>query len=55
MGAGLGCEVLFDEDEAKRMQELVETALGRPCPCKTGRGCPLLPEDKVVVELRRSA
>lgn len=55
MSAGLGCEILFDEDEGRRMQKLVEAAVGGPCPCKTGRSCPLIPEQKVIVELRKSA
>lgn len=52
---GLGCEVLFDEEKAARVQELVETATGGPCPCKSGQGCPLIPSNKVVLEMRRTA
>lgn len=52
---GLGCEVLFDEEEAVRVQELVETATGVLCPCKIGQGCPLIPSNEVVLELRRTA
>lgn len=46
MTTGYGCEVLFGDDveRAERVQDLIETATGRPCPCKGDAVCPLLSE-----------
>ena len=38
-----GCEVLFSAERAQAVQRLVEESTGKPCPCKVGRACPLLP------------
>ena len=35
------CERLFGRDRGAAVQELVERALQRPCPCKVGNPCPL--------------
>lgn len=43
--AGYGCEVLFSAERAMAVQQLVEESTGKPCPCKVGRACPLLPRD----------
>lgn len=41
-----GCELLWEDvDMADRAQALVEAATGEPCPCATGRRCPLLPRE----------
>lgn len=42
---------MWDAVNAKRVQELIEMGTGRPCPCKTGRRCPILPETLVAVPL----
>lgn len=42
-GMPTGCEVLFTREEAEAVQGLVEGATGKPCPCKQGVACPLLP------------
>jgi hypothetical protein len=41
--AAYGCEVLFSSERAQAVQELIEGATGKPCPCKQGMACPLLP------------
>ena len=41
--AAYGCEVLFSSERAQAVQDLIEGATGRPCPCKQGKTCPLLP------------
>jgi hypothetical protein len=38
-----GCEVLFSSERAQAVQNLIEGATGKPCPCKQGKTCPLLP------------
>jgi hypothetical protein len=38
-----GCEVLFSSERAQAVQDLIEGATGKPCPCKQGKTCPLLP------------
>lgn len=35
------CETLFGRDEGRAMQEMIEQATGRPCPCQRGKICPL--------------
>ena len=47
-----GCEVLWDAEDAKRVQELMEQGTGKPCPCKRGKPCPILPKTLAVVSLR---
>jgi hypothetical protein len=37
----LGCEVLFGEAKAARIQARVEDAIGDLCPCKRDLPCPL--------------
>jgi hypothetical protein len=44
-GIMLGCEVLFGDDIAVRVQGFIEGALGGPCPCKVGQSCPMLPTE----------
>ena len=39
-----GCERLWDEPKAGLARELLEGALGKACPCKTGGRCPILPK-----------
>jgi hypothetical protein len=39
----LACEELFGEDIGRRIQGFVEGAVGGPCPCKQGLGCPMVP------------
>ena len=46
-----GCEVLWDAEDAKRVQELTELGTGKPCPCKVGKRCPFLPKTLAVVPL----
>lgn len=43
MDMGYGCEILFNSEKARAMQELVEGATGDLCPCKRMMACPLLP------------
>lgn len=35
------CEELFGAERGREIQELVEASIGEPCPCITGRACPL--------------
>jgi len=44
-----GCEVLWDAEDAKRVQELTEQGTGKPCPCKRGKRCPILPKTLAVL------
>jgi len=44
-----GCEVLWDAEDAKRVQELMEQGTGKPCPCKVGKRCPILPKTLAIV------
>ena len=44
-----GCEVLWDEQDAKRVHELMEQGTGKPCPGEVGKRCPLLPKTLAVV------
>lgn len=37
-----GCELLWDVETADRLQEMVEQATGRPCPCMEGLKCPIV-------------
>lgn len=37
-----GCEMIWDADDAARVQQLVEQASGGECPCLTGLTCPLM-------------
>lgn len=46
-----GCEVLWDTEDAKRVQELMEQGTGKPCPCKRGKRCPILPKTLAVLRL----
>jgi hypothetical protein len=46
-----GCEILFEREQAQAMQDLIEGATGKPCPCKNGVACPLLPKTGVVLPL----
>lgn len=47
----LACEVIWAADKAQRARELIEDAIGGPCPCHQGEQCPMLPEG-TVIELR---
>lgn len=49
-----GCEVMWGNAKAAEVQRLVESALGGDCPCKSGRRCPVLPDD-VELPLRQMA
>lgn len=40
----LACEVIWAPEKAARARELIEDAIGGPCPCHEGRECPMLPE-----------
>jgi len=40
-----GCEVMWGDGRAAKVQALVEESLGDSCPCKRGRVCPVLPAD----------
>ena len=51
----LGCELLFSAEKAEKVQALVEESTGRPCPCKAGEHCPLLPNDLRVLPIRQVA
>ena len=46
-----GCEVLWDAEDAERVQELMEQGTGKPCPCKRGKRCPILPRTLAIVTL----
>ena len=41
----MGCELTFSREKAEQIQRLVEESTGKPCPCKTGQPCLLLPND----------
>ena len=47
-----GCEVLWDAEDAKRVQELMEQGTGKPCSCKKGKRCPILPNTLAVLRLK---
>lgn len=38
-----GCEVMWGDDKAGKIQRLIEESTGGPCPCKGGGRCPMLP------------
>lgn len=38
-----GCELMWGDDEAARVQRLVEESIGDACFCKRGLRCPVLP------------
>ena len=40
---------MWDAEDAKRVQELMEQGTGEPCPCKRGKRCPILPETLAIV------
>ena len=48
-----GCEIMWGDDDAAKVQALVEESTGGPCPCKTGLVCPLLPVDLMLPERHR--
>lgn len=40
----MGCVVLFGRERGAEVEAMVERLAGGPCPCKTGRTCPMLPD-----------
>lgn len=40
-----GCEVVWGDEYAGKVQRIVEDACGGVCPCKAGRSCPMLPTE----------
>lgn len=48
-----GCEVMWGDDRAAKVQALVEESLGMACPCKRGLTCPLLPGEMVLAPPKR--
>ena len=46
-----GCEVLWDAEDVKRVQELMAQGMGKPCSCKRGKRCPILPNTLAVLRL----
>ena len=42
---------MWDAEDAKRVQELMEQGTGKPCPCKRGKRCPILPNTLAVLRL----
>jgi hypothetical protein len=38
-----GCEILFTQEQGDQMMVMVERVTGKPCPCKSGERCPILP------------
>ena len=50
-----GCEVLFSSKRAQAVQNLIEGATGKPCPCKQGMTCPLLPKVEKPAEVTPAA
>lgn len=48
------CEVIYGCKRGGQMMALLEGAMGRPCPCKQGAPCPLMPLDAQVPEQRVS-
>ena len=42
------CEVIWNMEKADRVQKMVESASGLPCPCAQGLVCPLMPADVVL-------
>jgi hypothetical protein len=38
-----GCEILFTQEQGDKMMAMVERVTGKPCPCKSGDRCPILP------------
>lgn len=48
-----GCEVMWGDDRAVKVQALVEESLGDLCPCKRGLVCPVLPRDMELPEPTR--
>lgn len=39
-----GCEILFTEEQGRKMMDMIERVTGEACPCKQGKTCPLLPD-----------
>ena len=42
---------MWDAEDAERVQELMEQGTGKPCPCKRGKRCPILPRTLAIVTL----
>lgn len=34
-----GCEALWGQDKGAQMREMIEAAIGEPCPCAQGEWC----------------
>ena len=39
----VGTEIVWDAEMAQQMREMLEKARGGPCPCESGKRCPILP------------
>lgn len=39
----LACQAMLGLERGAQIEALVERATGGPCPCRSGRACPLLP------------
>jgi hypothetical protein len=37
----LGCHTLFGHERGEEIREYIESVVDGPCPCRTGRRCPL--------------
>lgn len=44
------CEAIYGRERAAEVQAFLEGALGRPCPCKQGQVCPLMPQSRAAVD-----
>jgi hypothetical protein len=41
------CETIYGCERAAKLQAYIEGAMGQPCPCKQGLGCPMMPVDNL--------
>jgi hypothetical protein len=45
------CEELFGPARGQQIHQLVEESIGEACPCLSGKGCPIAPEQRLPVDL----
>lgn len=41
------CEIVWNAQDAARVQELVQAVSGGDCPCFTGTDCPVIPPETI--------
>lgn len=43
----MGCELIWEPDEARKVKAMMEEATGQPCPCLRGLKCLLVSEETI--------